>query len=823
MSVLVVAVMLVISACTSGGDGSAEPSDPTGPDTTTSVPPALVLAPSIERLPPPDDSPLLVGADDRVTIGGTGSDGDVALVAGTRRTASGNESFLIRTEDGETWSDVTPDGFSGVGPFLGGIVRTDEAFVVTATSDVGTPLAHVSADGTSFETFELAFPETTDPTEGVILETTVTDGETVLALGERVEILADAGTFGSRIVASLSDDHGETWRTVPLPEPFFVPDQTFREASAAVHDDRIVVAADDDSGSTAFWESDDHGDTWERRGTATELLGTDALSPVVHLDEDGLVVAATTERAPDADLAFWSETTEGFERADVPEEIFGGDGQQLASRIETVNGVLTITGRTTQPFHAVHGRTVLEVWFRVDGEWKRTWDEPAMRLQEASLEVADVAVLGGELLITATEQRDATIEEVEAFEADPPQPGQPVTNPPPARRQIGAVLALSFEEIEDTDGDTEITMVESDSFGGDGDQEMTDIAIGADGTVVVVGEVSDGEEETDGAVWVSEDLIEWSLVESDALGGPGSQSISAIVATSDGFVAVGDEYVGNSNHTALAWRSTDGRTWERSAPTVPEAETGAFYGAGMFQDVVYAVGERYQPAEGTYRVPLVMRSQDSGATWETVEAEVFGARPIEVLRSVDVIDGRLLVGGHVGDPTDLDNGGFQYTPEPVVRSSDDGSTWTAEPVSDGWIGQTLGVVDLGNGPTAFGNFIAEPGTSARGLASIDGAGSATDVPGTPLMLSDAIVDPAIGVGSVLGPNTDGEAAIALLDDDGVRRVLRGPGLVADGDQAATAVVRVDDRIVVIGRSSDYGSDDDAAVWILTGPEAEGAS
>lgn len=814
MSAVVIAASSLLWACTSGGGESAEP-EPGEPDPTTAPAPPSVLQATIERAELPDGSPLLVDADDRVTIGGVGSDGDVALVAGTRRTAAGDDSFLLRTEDGQRWDDVTPDGFSGASPFLGGIVRTDDAFVVTGIPDAGIPVAYASDDGVTFERAELAFPASSDPSEGVILKTTVTDGETVVAIGERVEIRPEAGTFGSRIVASRSDDDGTTWEAVPLPDQFFVPDQSFRDVSAAVDGDRVVVITEDDAGPSAFWESQDIGDTWERRGTVAEVLGLDALSPVLHIDDDGLVIAATTAPEPDADLAFWTETADGFERAEVPEHVFGGDGQQLASRIDDVDGVLTITGRTTQPFHAVHGRTFLEVWFRADGEWQRSWDEPTTRPLDAGLEVAGAAPLADGLLIAATEQRNATSEEIEAFEADPPQPGQPVTNPPPARRQIGAVLTVSFDEVDDPEDGIGLERVEAASFGGEDDQQLFDVAVGGDGTVVAVGEAAAGEDETDAAVWVSDDLTTWTRVESTSFGGPGSHSMSAVSATAEGFVAVGHRTSTAGEHSASAWRSQDGRTWTRSVPTVPEAETGAFYAVGVFEDVVFAVGERYQPTPETYRVPLIMRSADFGATWTVESPDVFGTRPIEVLSSVDVVDGRLYVAGHDGVPTDID-GGFSYTPDPVVRSTDDGITWTAGALPTGRSGQSYGVADLGSGPTAFGGFSTEPGGWPLPFATIGDDGRATDVPAAPVILHDVIADdPRIGAAFVRGPDGDADAAIVLLDDDGIAHVLRGAGLVADGDQVASALARVGDRTVVVGRTGEYDGDHDAAVWVVT--------
>ena len=80
------------------------------------------------------------------------------------------------------------------------------------------------------------------------------------------------------------------------------------------------------------------------------------------------------------------------------------------------------------------------------------------------------------------------------------------------------------------------TRVESEAFGGSGDQSMYDIAIGGPGLVAVGSDGSGGD--WDAAVWYSTDGRVWTRVPHDELvfGGPGDQYPMAVAAGGPGFV-----------------------------------------------------------------------------------------------------------------------------------------------------------------------------------------------------------------------------------------------------------------------------------------------
>ena len=105
-------------------------------------------------------------------------------------------------------------------------------------------------------------------------------------------------------------------------------------------------------------------------------------------------------------------------------------------------------------------------------------------------------------------------------------------------------------------------------FGGDDVQEMWDVVAGGPGLIAVGLDLSGGDRIA--AVWTSADGLTWERVsdQESALGGPGDQQISAVVATDSALVAVGHENT-TSDSNAVVWASVDGFTWER----VPDPES----------------------------------------------------------------------------------------------------------------------------------------------------------------------------------------------------------------------------------------------------------
>jgi hypothetical protein len=170
------------------------------------------------------------------------------------------------------------------------------------------------------------------------------------------------------------------------------------------------------------------------------------------------------------------------------------------------------------------------------------------------------------------------------------------------------------------------------------------------------------------AAWWSAGLTGWEragdaaagALEGGAGSGAGEQML-AVVARSEGFVAVGSD--GNQ---AAAWVSPDGRTWRQAHLPVPVGSASA-----VLQHV--ASGGRTVVAVGTavtttgQRLPFAASSSDGGATWtEAVLPVPAGLASVTALAAAG--------GGFTA------TGMFGSTPghqDVVVWTSGNGSAWTA--------------------------------------------------------------------------------------------------------------------------------------------------
>ena len=99
------------------------------------------------------------------------------------------------------------------------------------------------------------------------------------------------------------------------------------------------------------------------------------------------------------------------------------------------------------------------------------------------------------------------------------------------------------------------------SLGGNGDQEMTNVAVGGPGFVAVGWEYS---EESDAAVWTSGDGLAWTRVPHDegVFGGDCHQAMWDVVVAGPGLVAVGTD-CSHGDRDAAVWVSADGLAWSR--------------------------------------------------------------------------------------------------------------------------------------------------------------------------------------------------------------------------------------------------------------------
>lgn len=93
---------------------------------------------------------------------------------------------------------------------------------------------------------------------------------------------------------------------------------------------------------------------------------------------------------------------------------------------------------------------------------------------------------------------------------------------------------------------------------------VLDVTIGGPG-LVAVGTVGDGAQ--DAAVWVSSDALSWTRIESDGFGGEGNQWMARVAALPTIVVAVGGEWTEATGPRSMVWNSVDGMAWDLESGT----------------------------------------------------------------------------------------------------------------------------------------------------------------------------------------------------------------------------------------------------------------
>lgn len=166
-----------------------------------------------------------------------------------------------------------------------------------------------------------------------------------------------------------------------------------------------------------------------------------------------------------------------------------------------------------------------------------------------------------------------------------------------------------------TSDGTDWARVRHPSLGGRGEQQMT-AAVRFGSRLVAAGfEIVDGER--DARIWTSQYGEEWRLITDPELGGPGEQSIWAITAAGPGLVAVGT--TGDSEDTdAAVWVSSDGLDW------VQVPSTSSFTGRGdqamnaitVYDGLIVAAGFDYTNAAAW--------TSEDGFNWSPMKESAFG-------------------------------------------------------------------------------------------------------------------------------------------------------------------------------------------------------
>lgn len=205
-------------------------------------------------------------------------------------------------------------------------------------------------------------------------------------------------------------------------------------------------------------------------------------------------------------------------------------------------------------------------------------------------------------------------------------------------------------------------------FGGAGFQYPTAIAAGSENIVISGYDCDDGVSWAvgcRGAVWASEDTVTWQRVgtDGDVFEGEGIVRVLDVIATENGFVAVG----------SAVWTSSDGRSWERVFDLEPTTGDNS---PGEVMWSIVQTGDGYVAAGQRGFQAAVWTSSD-GQAWSAVEDEgQFGPPlvPNEQLSEfsfwrindlLDSSDAILAMGSGTGAQPD----------SPIVWRSTDGADW----------------------------------------------------------------------------------------------------------------------------------------------------
>jgi class 3 adenylate cyclase len=307
----------------------------------------------------------------------------------------------------------------------------------------------------------------------------------------------------------------------------------------------------------AVWTSK-NGIRWDRQRTGLDQSGSQQMYGV---DFGGPgVVAVGSSTAGGGDAAVWtSRNTRSWNF--VSDSALGGAGfQEMRRVIATDSGLVAIGSET------VSGDQNGAVWTSKNGSsWSRITD------QDAALGGA-----GDQTMISLTEAGSMLV--VVGFDTSTDTSGG-----------IDAAVWISRD-----DGRT-WRRIRERILGGQGDQELTSVAYGADDLIVGVGWHNlTQRSDQDASVWTSRNGTDWArapFVET-TFGGEGDQVILGVESFSEGFVAVGRNTAGGGADAAV-WTSENGQEWSKRS-----LREGIFGGDGyqgirwvtVFNDRIIAAG-----------------------------------------------------------------------------------------------------------------------------------------------------------------------------------------------------------------------------------------
>lgn len=337
----------------------------------------------------------------------------------------------------------------------------------------------------------------------------------VVAGDDQLIAVGSHGTEGTLDAAVWRSPDGESWSRVP-PGPELEGDgeQEMLGISKAPNG-YVIVGEDTGRGDAAVWTSD--GVNFDRIGLDDDALAGEGDQKIARVLRGGPGLLAVgrdyNPETADGDAGLW-ESVDGtrWQRATFQEEL-GGDGEQEMRSIVKFGDGFVGAGRE-----------------QVDGDW-------------------DAAVWKSSSG-TAFEQRLGTTEEtfggsgqqqIYTVAADGPRLLVAVGTVRGPQGNPDAAVWVS------RDGDSWERLENDAVFGGPGTQLMLGvtptpaglIAVGYDGAAAAASPGVEPEPFFDGAMWHSDDGLTWERLPSDSFGGDGEQQIKNVVLFGDTIVAVG--------------------------------------------------------------------------------------------------------------------------------------------------------------------------------------------------------------------------------------------------------------------------------------------
>jgi serine/threonine-protein kinase len=358
-----------------------------------------------------------------------------------------------------------------------------------------------------------------------ILDALVTADGVAIAVGHAAR--GDAVT--EELAAVWRSENGKKW--VPVRSPSF-GEATHQRMIAVTEFEDLLVAAGWSAGDAAVWTSSDQGLTWNR-STLGKFAGggVQLIRDLGILGSELIAVGSSGARLQDDAAAWISNDGIAWERMDA--SAFVAEGQQEMYAAHVVDDRLFAVGFTSE-LRETDGA----VWVYADGSWTRL---AATSLEEPGFQTMLDVTGGGRVPLIAVGCEDAADRCDTEFSS----------------ASDAAVWTsddgISWERLPLAGG----------RFDGQGPQAMR-AATMYRGQVVAVGtqESPDGTD-TDGGVWTSIDGVTWRAPgplspSASVLGGPGNQSLRALVVFGAGGIAMLGFGVTNEGDVedARIWRAT---------------------------------------------------------------------------------------------------------------------------------------------------------------------------------------------------------------------------------------------------------------------------